>query len=952
MKGYAEKVSTGLAASPEPRASRHDLVPVPISVAGVEKPVISLSGEWKFIAAPPAEFWQRDLDTSAWRAVEMPNEFATLGIAIEPNTEYPCRKRIEIPSDYEGQRIFLRFDGVYSYARVWVNGVFIRDHSGGFTSWDCEITDHVEAGKAVDLVLGITDRSDDISQASYYAKHLIGGILRGMRLFALPPVHLSSLSVSSQLDSQYENGVMRLKCEVSSPAPKSAQLHLKLTDGFGKRVAMTPEVISIGPSTAIEAQEVVVRGPKRWDSEHPDLYELETSVVVDGKVVETLQRNVGFRTVHRSGNLLLVNGQPVKLFGTCRHSIHPIYGRAVPAEFDEKDAALFRECNINFVRTSHYPPTEQFLDACDRQGIYVEEETAVCWSNVDDGPSSDPAFAERFLNQLDEMVQRDHGHASVLFWSLGNESQWGGNFALERKQTAELDSTRPMIFSFPDTVPLGTNAYDIYSKHYPDAGSDLSSEKYPLLNDEYAHVACYNLDTLRRDPGVRNFWGESIQRFGNAFIRADGCLGGSIWAGIDEVFLLPDGPAGYGPWGIIDGWRRPKPEYWLTRKAYSPIRVDDRPIALPQPGSVLIIPISNAFSHTNLREIEIRWAVGPQSGLLNAGDIPPHQAGYLQVPPRHWKQGEILELRFSAHGRVVDEFHLALDPLQPAFAKTCSAPAVLRDSIDEILVTGLDFQVAVNKATGLIGKATLKGEVVLEGGPFLDFGQGPLTSHWLLRRCKATAENGIVTIHTAGEAKRGQGIGTIPVEFEIAIDGCGSITTRYRAHANPTSYTQLGVSYVLPSRVDRLTWNRKSLWSVYPEDHIGRTKGTAAKNASHADARYRVKPEWPWSEDMEDFFLSGSKVPAPQATNDFRATKENIWYCACILAGSNIRVRAEAEANVATRASILPDGRVSFSLYNFWSYPDLAWGNYCGPPAVPALTDPQVKLRIVDVAEE
>ena len=131
---------------------------------------------------------------------------------------------------------------------------------------------------------------------------------------------------------------------------------------------------------------------KPWDAEHPNIYTLQVSLVRDGETVETLVRKIGFRTIRRDGNRLLVNGRPVKLRGVCRHSIHPIHGRAVPAEFDEMDAALFRAANINFVRTSHYPPSEQFLEACDRHGIYLEEETAVCWSNEENGPSSNPEF--------------------------------------------------------------------------------------------------------------------------------------------------------------------------------------------------------------------------------------------------------------------------------------------------------------------------------------------------------------------------------------------------------------------------------------------------------------------------------------------------------------------------------------------------------------------------------
>ena len=200
---------------------------------------------------------------------------------------------------------------------------------------------------------------------------------------------------------------------------------------------MEPGAVAMIPKQGPATQKILVRAARPWDAEHPNLYALEVSVEVDGKVTETLERKIGFRSVRRAGNQLLVNGRPVKLRGVCRHSIHPIHGRAVPAEFDEMDAALFRAAHINFVRTSHYPPTEQFLEACDRHGIYVEEETAVCWSNVDGGPSSDAEFTGWFVSQFQEMVERDRDHASVLFWSLGNESQWGTNFAAERRLARE-----------------------------------------------------------------------------------------------------------------------------------------------------------------------------------------------------------------------------------------------------------------------------------------------------------------------------------------------------------------------------------------------------------------------------------------------------------------------------------------------------------------------------------
>jgi hypothetical protein len=938
-------------ASRAARSATPRLHPVPASVSGVRTPVQSLDGEWKFTATPQPEFWKQNLNTSAWSSVDMPNEFAALGFSIAPNLEYPCGRKIRIPADYRNQRIILRFDGVYGYARVWINGVYLRDHFGGFTSWDCEITPLVKPGEDADLVLGITDRSDDISRASYYAKHSIAGILRGVRLFAVPPICLCSLDASASFDLESKSGILDLAAELSSPATHSSQLQLVLTDETGARVPLQPNSIPFAPGDSKAAQKIAVQPAKSWDAEHPNLYKLQISLVVDGQSAESLERKIGFRTIRRDGNRLLVNGRPVKLRGVCRHSIHPIHGRAVPTEFDEIDAALFRAANINFVRTSHYPPSEQFLEACDRHGIYVEEESAVCWSDEENGPSSNPEFTSRFISQFQEMVERDRDHASVLFWSLGNESQWGTNFAAERRFAAEHDPSRPVIFSYPDNVPLETSAYDIYSRHYADVNSDLSSSTYPLFNDEFAHISCYNLDTLRRDPGIRNFWGASIRRFGEKFLTADGCLGGSIWAGIDEVFLLPDRVAGYGPWGIIDGWRRPKPEYWLTAKAYSPIRIEDRPQPAPPRGAALSIPITNAFDHTNLNEIEIRWAAGSDSGRLSPVDLAPHHSGYLEIPPRAWNPDGELQLDFSAKEKLIDQFRLRIDPTPPSLPRPRPAPAVLSHNGNDLLIAGPNFSITVSQTTGLIREAQLNGQVILTGGPYLDLGTGPLTSPWLLRHFETVTTGDTVTIFTSGECKKNEGIDGIPVDFEIEIDGSGLLTTRYRFHADPAESTTSGVAFVLPAAIDRLSWLRDSLWSVYPDDHIGRPKGLAFKKPAHAALAYRAQPQWSWSEDTEDAFLWGKDSATSHATNDFRSLKENIWHASCTLAESQVSARAEANADVAVRASVLPDGRVSFSLYNVWSYPGLAWGNYTGQSAAPAQNSREVRLRLTDLHE-
>jgi hypothetical protein len=926
------------------------LVPVPLSVAGVKKPAMSLGGEWRVNMNPPAEFWKSALDAS-WTKMMVPNEFATQGLKIAPNLEYPCRRTIAIPADFANQRIFLRFDGVYSFARVWVNGTHVRDHSGGFTAWDCEITDLVKPGQNAELVVGVTDRSDDISQETYYAKHLIGGILRDVRLFAVPRDYLRSLAATVTLDDKFQDGRIHLAAEFSSGIVAGGRLEVKVTDDSGKTLALQPSSIPFAAHGDSASADIVVSAPKSWDAEHPNTYMLEVSLVTGKTVAQTIQRRIGFRTVKREGNQLLVNGKPVKLRGVCRHSIHPIYGRACPPEFDEMDAKILRAGNINFVRTSHYPPSEHFLDACDRHGIYLEEETAVCWSDVNNGPSSDSEFTSRFMNQFAEMIARDRDHASVLFWSLGNESQWGSNFASERRFAAKHDPSRPTIFSYPDAAPLPLPV-DIYSKHYAGVNTDLSSSANPALNDEFAHVSCYNLPTLRRDPGVRSFWGQSIKQFGEKFISSDGCLGGSIWAGIDEIFLLPDGPVGYGPWGVIDGWRREKPEYWLTRKAYSPIRIDDRPIAVPEEGAALAIPIRNAFDHTDLNEVEIRWSRGSAASQELKVNLPPHESGYLEIPSQHWKAGDTVQLDFLRGGASIDQFKLQIGVWKPAIAMPKLAPVKIETIGDRVVVTGPRFAITFSQATGLIADARFDNQPVLAGGPYVDQGQGPLSTNWLLRKFEATMDGDAARIYTSGEFKNAEGIESVSVEFEITIDGAGLITTAYRLHDEKPAKPQIGIAYVLPQTVEKLAWKRSALWSVYPEDHIGRPQGVALKLPGHAELKYGARPEWPWSEDVGDFFLFGKEGHAPQASSDFRSMKENVWWASCILAGGNIRVRAEGDAEIATRAGLLPNGQVTFSLYNYWPYPDLDWGNYTGVNDGPAVTTHEVKVRLTDLAEE
>jgi hypothetical protein len=943
---------------------RPQLVPLPVHVQGVSNAVVSLDGAWKFTLSPPKEFWLNGSDPSAWPEVSVPGELEMQGFGISRDVEYAYKRLVVIPSEFKGKRIILRFDGVYGYARVWVNGVFEREHYGGFTSWECDISREVTPGEAAWITVGVTDRSDEISYGSNYAKHYIGGILRDVKLVALPSTHATRFEVGTNLDSTYRDAGLEVTAALEVHGARNARMIFQLEDPDNHPVSLRPNSITFSGANTEARLEIPVPAPKKWDAEHPNLYTLEATLEADGVPVERLERKIGFRKIEVRGNKLYVNGQEVKLRGACRHDVHPLRGRSTTPELDEGDALLFRDANLNFVRTSHYPPSETFLQACDRYGVYVEEETAVCFVNAEWnvshlGSQSDPEFLSRYMSQFSEMIERDRNHPSVLMWSLGNESRWGTNIAAEYAYAKREDPSRPVIFSYPGTVPAGTAGYDIWSEHYPKVDGDLKSAIVPKLNDEYGHVSCYNVETLRRDPGVRDFWGESVRRFWDNCFASEGCLGGAIWGGIDEVFMLPDSPVGYGEWGLVDGWRRLKPEYWLAKMAYSPIHISDAPVANPGPGKPLALPIQNRFDHTNLNELTVNWSAGPDSGRVIPSSLPPHQSGTFEIPARAWRNGEVLNLKFYRPGAIlVDEFNLALGKPTPVFPGDVAAglprnvpsegpaPVVTSDA-NTIRVAGADFALTFSRKTGLITEGIFRGRRILEGGPYLNLGGAVLPDWWLTKLSYKLSNNAaVVTISGRYLAVRGGGEGAI-AEFQLSIDGAGLIVTQYTASDLPEDASEVGVSFELSNDVDRLTWQKNSLWSAYPADHIGRPRGVAMK-VSDATESYRAQPSQPWAEDSTDFFLFGSKDVGGHGTNDFRSLKANVFYASCVLTGTNLRLRAESDGTMAVRAQVGSGGKVAFSMDNLWGYPDLGWGTLAGPLRIPKSYTNSVRMRFTD----
>ena len=960
--------------------------PVLQELAGVETPAVLLSGTWQFRYSPD----------SKWDKIQVPGEPAMQGYAIEHDKPFTYRKSFTVPADYASKHTILRFDGVYSHARLFVNGTFVREHHGGFTRWETDVTPFVRPGKKNEIRLEVTDRLDDISYASGYAHHPIGGILRDVTLFALPETCLYDFYAETHLDAAYEDAV--LKIGYSSPVIGGAEVAYTLADPSGRRYPLAQSRFPLKEGGNMN--ELPVKNPLKWDAEHPNLYTLTVTLSKDGKEIGRFDRRIGFRDVKIEKDRMLVNGMPVKLRGACRHDIHPTLGRTTTAELDSLDVILFKRSNMNFVRTSHYPPTERFLEYCDRYGIYVESETAVCFvdtyrqKNYAPGKTQDSAgFTPRYLSQCREMVKSFRSHPSILFWSIGNESVYGTNFQQCWDWVKATDKTRPVIFSYPGSVGEKEPVYDILSMHYQDVNGNLNQwnrstrgfqgEGIPALFDEWAHPACYTYATLQEDPNIREFWGHSIERMWSGLFDAPGGLGGAIWGYVDETFMLPEpkvGTAfwkefartakpedyqgkcvGYGEWGIVDVWRREKPEFWATKKAYSPVRLMTTEVASFLSGQRLLLPLYNRFDHTDLNEIEARYIYKGEEKKLSLPSVAPHQKGLLTIPAEAWNANEPLLVSFyTATGELIDreQVRLGNEPVHLLDARR-EQPLDVEETAELICIKGTDFEIPFSKETGLICNATSKGQVVIEKGPFLhlDINLNHLTgaevrksarkfltsdSDWKKQSLTYTRKEGTVEVALSGSYK------DVQTDILIRISPAGEMNVSYVVAGQPNGYLrETGLSFYLPERLDYLQWERKGMWSYYPEGAFaGNTGETSLYNPKQV--RYGENPAQPWSSDTHNYYYwadAGANCTRP-LTQMAKGMKENIYRYTLSAAGEKEGLTVSSpDASLACRASKKGDGQLMLYINNRWDYPEIAWGNYCKTlEAVPCYGEMKIRF--------
>ena len=902
---------------------------------------VNLNGTWKFDPAYRGKLSQVSAKNGSWKDIKVPGEWAMQGFSVKPGERGAYYRTFTVPKEWKNSTVMLRCDAVFSKAEIYINGKNAGSHTGPMIAFEKNISKLVRPGKTNTITIGITAETfaDTLMSGTQYAAHQLGGILRKIYLYAVPRTRIQNLVIETYPDAEYNDFTLNIAADIiNGGKDKDAVIKTHLFNPSGKEVALSDggrSGIDLSKTDNAEfSVSYLVKSPEKWDAEHPNLYRLLLTLK-SGSGTEMIEKRIGFRKIEVVGNQVFVNGKPVKLHGVNRHETHPLLGRSLTPELWEKDAKLFKEANVNYIRTSHYPPAEEFIEWCDSLGLYVELENPLCW--IGHGANNywkthTPEDPELYL-YLEKVASSDiaffRNHPSILMWSMANESEWNGNWSKLADFYAATDSTRPATFhdqAYGGFNNHGSTKMPVANMHYPGPDGPKVAEDFPrpLLFGEYAHLNTYNRTEIVTDPGVRDAWGRGFKKMWEGMYKSRGNLGGAIWSGIDDVFYLPDGRVvGYGEWGPIDGWRRKKPEYYHMKKGYSPVKVHNLNIKTPKAGEPVLLQVENRFDFTNLNECNIEWQVGNKKGTASI-DLAPHQSGILRIDPGIKElDGKIMTVTFtSPQGYDVETCDVEIGNVKRdnfPFSKVSSPQLSAKEEDGILTVSGDNFQWQFDLKKGKIKGSEISGEKIMNGGATLMMlslttgacktehslhipfhnetcsGQKTLDTSW-------KRSNDTITVVVMEEYKKAKG------ETKYIFTKDGKLTVKYDFTSKVTmDPRQWGMVFSVSPETKHLKWYRKGLWSRYPEDHIGRVKGEAVpfgENAFFPDS-VGHKPEGEWRYDANKL-----------GTNDFRSTKEDIYW-ASLTNNDGKGIVVMSDGDQAFRAFVNDDKSISFLVTGF-----------------------------------
>jgi beta-galactosidase len=476
------------AASVAPALPAAGLAPTEAAQAG-GRMILPINRNWRFSPSATAAAHERDFDDSQFAQVVVPhtNLREPWHSFDEKSYEFVStyRRRFSLPASARGRRVFVDFEGVMTASTVWLNGQRIGEYKGGFTPFSFELTAHVDFDR--DNVLAVeVDSSErpDIPPFGYEVDYLtFGGIYREVSLRIVAPTYIENIFAQPKevLSGHPSLDVQCFLAGDGKASPAGLRLEAALYDGERLVAKTAQEVVAGGDeqSPASTLRLDPLEGIELWDLRKPKLYRVEVKLSQGDRLLDRDSRRIGFREARFTPQGFSLNGTVIKLRGLDRHQTFPWVGQAMPGRVQRRDAQILRKnLHCNIVRTSHYPQSRHFLDACDEIGLLVLEEIPG-WQHI-----GDLAWQDISVDNVSRMIRRDWNHPSIILWGVRiNESRDNHDFYTRTNAMAhKLDPSRQTggIRYFQESEFLE----DVFTMN--DFGWPLKAPNHPLyLNTEF-----------------------------------------------------------------------------------------------------------------------------------------------------------------------------------------------------------------------------------------------------------------------------------------------------------------------------------------------------------------------------------------------------------------------------------------------------------------------------------
>ncbi|HJQ32048.1 MAG TPA: glycoside hydrolase family 2 TIM barrel-domain containing protein [Pyrinomonadaceae bacterium] len=843
--------------------------PINVYPARAEGFTASLNGEWSFKYTPALDagaderFHAPDFDASAWKTIRVPSNWELQGFA-EPHYALELkdglglyRRTFRVPAAWlGGRRVCLRFEGVAFGFEAWVNGVKVGASSASaYNPHTFDITDALQPDPNADNVLAVRVTTKPLGyEFDVNDDWALSGIYRDVTIFSVPATYVQDVATHTTLTPE-----------------GAADLHVTVNVS-GPGVEVPGRLLAPGGETVREFElrqanghyETVVRvaRPLLWTAETPALYRLRLSLSAKGRPLQTIEERIGLREISIVEGVLRINGRPVKLRGVDHHDLAPDAGRAITEGEMRRDLQLMKQANINFVRTSHYPPNRRFIELCDELGFYVMDEVAIGFGEKH---LEDPAYRENILARVGPTVTRDRDSPSVIVWSIGNENPITDVELEAGRRAKELDPTRPICYPkigsyFAQTYQRIPEFVDIYAPHYPTNAllrDYARTLKRPTIFTEYAHALGLATDRIQEQWEIM----QATPQF----------AGGAVWHFMDQGILRrSEKPVDLGKptlyvWrdeshyydtngndgtdGVVYSDRTPQTDFWEVRKVYSPVQILESVAAVRPGAQEIALTVENRHDFRALAGVKLAWSLRRNGTELRRGEVPLRAAARaretvripVNIPADAAGDVLTLDLRcLDEAGRQITERTVRLDLAGASRGAwlndlpSAGEPGV-SETEAEVKVTLPRWVMTVARQTGSLTISDRAGRVLVEG-IYPHPGRKLTMAEARSARTAGTWHTSTLTKLDAPEIKVTRQGSTVLVEvrgryprpdapeqsfvggYEAKITPGGAVAVSY--DYTPTNakgtLTEAGLSVVLPPGLTEFRWIGQGPYSGYP----------------------------------------------------------------------------------------------------------------------------------------